>query len=164
MKTAALTVAIALASVVSAEAKVIPTTSQDHTCLAKAIYYEAGSEPIAGLYAVGHVVMNRSRSGLYPKAICDVVYQRSYKNRGCQFGWTCRKHAQPKGPNWARSQQVATTILSGTSADNTSGALRFDSKRKNFASSGYQRTATIGGHSFWKPKQRVVANRQGDRK
>jgi spore germination cell wall hydrolase CwlJ-like protein len=135
----------------STEAKiVVNATTQDHKCLAEAIYYESGSEPIAGKFAVGHVVVNRSQNSQYPNEICKVVYQRGYKNRGCQFGWTCRRHKPPKGIAWQQSQQVATEILTTDTVDLSKGALSFDSKRKTYRE--LNKTVTIGNHSFWKPK------------
>lgn len=157
MRTLACAGAIALASTTFANGAVIKNSSdQAHTCLAKAIYYEAKSEPIAGLHAVGHVVVNRSRSGRYPNSICGVVYQRNYNSRGCQFSWSCRHHAAPKGPLWTRSQQVATEILSGRSEDVSRGATNFHNRRDRvkYSTKHYQRSAVIGGHIFWRPVSR----------
>ncbi|HEV2078500.1 MAG TPA: cell wall hydrolase [Allosphingosinicella sp.] len=44
-------------------------------CLAKAVYFEARSESLEGQLAVANVVLNRSRSGVYPTSICEVVTQ-----------------------------------------------------------------------------------------
>lgn len=44
-------------------------------CLAKAVYFEARSESLEGQLAVADVVLNRSRSGVYPTTICEVVTQ-----------------------------------------------------------------------------------------
>jgi spore germination cell wall hydrolase CwlJ-like protein len=148
----------------STEAKiVVDATTRDHKCLAEAIYYEAGSESMAGKFAVGHVVINRYQNSQYPNEICKVVYQRGYKNRGCQFGWTCRQHKPPKGIAWEQSQQVATKILTTDTEDTSKGALSFDNKRKTY--SKLNKTVTIGNHSFWKPKKELkVANKKGDKK
>lgn len=158
MRTLAFAGALALASIPNANGAVSQSYSvQEHQCLAKAIYYEARSEPIAGLHAVGHVVVNRSVSGRYPKSICGVVYQRGYKNRGCQFAWSCKRVAAPKGPLWTRSQQVATLILSGRSEDVSRGALNFHNRtdRVRYSTKHYRKTAVIGNHTFWAPKTRV---------
>lgn len=58
-------------------------------CLAQAIVYEAGREPIEGRQAVAQVIMNRLRAPAYPKTVCGVVYQGSTRRTGCQFTFTC---------------------------------------------------------------------------
>ena len=49
--------------------------SDEVTCLAQNIYFEARSEPVAGMLAVGHVVLNRVASKRFPNTICKVVRQ-----------------------------------------------------------------------------------------
>ena len=39
------------------------------------IYCEAGNQPYEGQVAVGAVIMNRVRSGVYPNSISEVIYQ-----------------------------------------------------------------------------------------
>ena len=51
--------------------------SEQMRCLAGAVYFEARGEPLYGQLAVAKVVINRSRSGQFPKSYCGVVYQRS---------------------------------------------------------------------------------------
>ena len=83
-------------------------------CLAKNIYYEAGSESFEGKMAVAQVTINRANSGKYPKNICDVVYQKD-KIKGrtvCQFSWTCNKISNPKDSYmWQESQYIARKAL-----------------------------------------------------
>ena len=50
---------------------------QDIQCLARNIYYEAGSEPEEGKVAVGVVTMNRANTPNYPSTICGVVKQKT---------------------------------------------------------------------------------------
>jgi spore germination cell wall hydrolase CwlJ-like protein len=54
-------------------------------CMAKNIYYEAASESFEGKLAVAQVTMNRVNSPLYPKTICEVVYQKTGSTY--QFSW-----------------------------------------------------------------------------
>ena len=63
------------------------------TCLAKNIYFEAGSEPFEGKVAVAQVTMNRVNSGKFPEDICQVVYQKNviYDKVICQFSWFCEQ-------------------------------------------------------------------------
>jgi len=82
------------------EARLTGLTDQS-TCMAEAIYFEAGNQPLVGKMAVGSVIMNRVRSTRYPNTICDVVHQgpvrESWKKDGtfypirhkCQFSYWC---------------------------------------------------------------------------
>jgi spore germination cell wall hydrolase CwlJ-like protein len=79
-------------------------------CLAKNIYFEAGSEPRAGKIAVAEVTMNRVRSKQFPKTVCGVVYQRHGKT--CQFSWVCQgKQNIRSNRTWNESYKIAENIL-----------------------------------------------------
>jgi spore germination cell wall hydrolase CwlJ-like protein len=67
---------IALTVLAPGHAKEVGKQS-DLECLARNIYYEAGSEPEEGKVAVGLVTINRSNSGEFPRTICGVVNQRT---------------------------------------------------------------------------------------
>ena len=56
-------------------------TQRDEECLARNIFYEAGSESEEGKVAVGMVTINRVRSGQFGKTICRVVNQRTLRVR-----------------------------------------------------------------------------------
>lgn len=49
--------------------------SGDIELLASIIFCEAGNQPYEGQVAVGAVIMNRVRSGVYPNSISEVIYQ-----------------------------------------------------------------------------------------
>jgi hypothetical protein len=53
----------------------VETANAEQDCLASAVYFEAQGEPLEGQLAVAEVVLNRTRSGLYPITICNVVTQ-----------------------------------------------------------------------------------------
>lgn len=67
-------------------------------CLAKNIYYEAGTEPFEGKVAVAQVTINRTKSKDFPKDICAVVYERNivYNKVICQFSWFCEAQTKVK--------------------------------------------------------------------
>lgn len=65
-----------LAELVLAHAGV-DTADREQECLAKAVYFEARSEPIEGQLAVAQVVMNRAASGRYPSDLCSVITQKA---------------------------------------------------------------------------------------
>ena len=79
-------------------------------CLAKNIYFEAGSEPRAGKIAVAEVTMNRVNSRSFPRTVCGVVYQRNHKT--CQFSWVCKDGKRIRSNSaWRESLQIAENIL-----------------------------------------------------
>ena len=49
--------------------------SDQHNCLAQAVYFEARGEPLEGQLAVAQVVINRVRDARYPSTVCQVVFQ-----------------------------------------------------------------------------------------
>jgi spore germination cell wall hydrolase CwlJ-like protein len=154
---------LVLAGCVTAEGKiVVNATTQDHKCLAEAIYYESGSEPRAGKIAVGHVIVNRVQSGIYPETICKVIHHVDAKK--CQFGWACRPHKEPTGTRWKNSQEIATLILAGETTDLSRGALSFRHRKyyKQSNKKTVEKTAVIGHHFFWRPKQLKADNRRGE--
>ncbi len=83
-------------------------------CLAAAVLYEAGDDPV-GQRAVAQVVLNRVRHPAYPNTVCGVVFQGSERRTGCQFTFTCDgamlRAVQPAA--WARAQDIARTALNG---------------------------------------------------
>lgn len=84
-------------------------------CLATAVLYEAGDDPI-GQRAVAQVVLNRVRHPAFPKTICGVVFQGSERRTGCQFTFACDgaliRHSWNDAA-WDRARAVAREALSG---------------------------------------------------
>ena len=115
-------------------------------CLARNIYYEARGEGVNGMRAVAHVTMNRMRAGLFRNTVCGVVHQPS------QFSWVRQGYASPRGPLWARSQEIAELVYTGADAsDNTNGATYFHATRVRPSwTNRLRRTVLIGGHAFYR--------------
>lgn len=84
-------------------------------CLAAAILYEAGTEPLAGRKAVAQVVLNRVRHPAFPKSICGVVFQGAARRTGCQFTFTCdgAMARLPSAESWANARGLARIMLTG---------------------------------------------------
>jgi N-acetylmuramoyl-L-alanine amidase len=57
----------------AAEASAMPVAAGE--LLASIIFCEAGNQPYDGQVAVGAVIMNRVRSGVYPNSVAEVIYQ-----------------------------------------------------------------------------------------
>lgn len=124
----------------------------DIECLTQAIYYEARNESADGQAAVAEVVINRSRSGTYPRSICAVVYQRN--RRTCQFTFTC-DGAIGRDPvdmrKWARAEQIARNVYEGRSVallPNTSLNYHASYVRPSW-SARLERVRQIGTHIFY---------------
>ena len=85
-------------------------------CLAEAVYYEAGFEPLPGQQAVAPEVLNRMRDSNFPATVCGVVYQGERRRTGCQFSFACdgsRVRRPPALAQWNEARIVAEQALSG---------------------------------------------------
>lgn len=147
-------------------------TGEDHEiqCLALTIYYEARGEPQIGKLAVGHVVMNRARSGAFPGDVCDVVRDGGQRRNRCQFSWYCDGISdRPRDAAALRnSLQLARAIYDGCTADPSDGALFFHATSVRPAWRKWAgRGVRIGGHMFYRGKSpaqlELVSETRGDR-
>lgn len=78
---------------------------QDIQCLARNIYYEAGSEPEEGKVAVGLVTINRANTPNYPGTICGVVKQKTIVTVPKQVSTT-----KMVKPNWITEPKPVTEV------------------------------------------------------
>lgn len=124
------------------------------TCLARNIYYEAGSEPFEGKVAVAQVTINRTESGLFPKDICNVVMQKNviYEKVICQFSWYCDRTTMLRPVNGAayeESMNVAKKVLlEGFRLPGLHNALYYHA---DYVNPGWrkQKITKIGRHIFY---------------
>ena len=134
----------------------VPTrrvNDKDVQCLAKNIYYEAGSEPRDGKIAVAQVTLNRVRSGKFADTICGVVYQKS------QFSWVreVRRKLNINDSRWAESLEVALSVLNGDEAlASMENALYFHNTSVRPAW-GKPRVGRIGNHIFYRDREPIVS-------
>ncbi len=125
---------------------VAQATDEDIHCLATTVYYEARSESLAGQLAVANVVLERSKSGRFPKDLCGVVKQAG------QFSFV-KGGRLPTAPNnagqWNTAKAIAHIAMEGSWANPVQGALFFHSSR---VSPGWrhERLTRIGGHVFYR--------------
>jgi spore germination cell wall hydrolase CwlJ-like protein len=90
------------------ETKPFKYTVKELDCLARNIFFEAGTEDTMGKYAVAQVTLNRVANGYWGHNICAVVYSPN------QFSWTNdRELAITKldSENWHESRAVAQAVL-----------------------------------------------------
>ncbi len=87
----------------------------EQDCLARAVYFEARSEPEMGQLAVAKVVLNRLKDPNYPKTICGVVYQGAARSNSCQFSFACDGLSdQPTvRSSWKQAKRVAAKAMAG---------------------------------------------------
>jgi len=124
-------------------------------CLAKNIYYEAGSEPFEGKVAIAQVTLNRTASGKFPGDICQTIYQKNifYEKVVCQFSWACDRNTGVRPINSAafnQSMDVAKKVLlEGFRLPGLKDAMYFHADN---VSPGWnrQKIVQIGHHIFYR--------------
>ncbi|WDF72714.1 cell wall hydrolase [Novosphingobium sp. KACC 22771] len=137
-----------LADLVAAEPEAAASeTSQDINCLAGAIYFEAGNEPLDGQLAVGRVIVNRTRSGRFPTSYCGVVYQPS------QFSFIHGHHMpaiKTESRKWQNALAIAHIAHDNRWKSSAEGALFFHAARLGSRWQDKVRVAQIENHIFYR--------------
>ena len=142
---------------VTTQKKISDNMQKQVDCLAKNIYYEAGSEPYEGKLAVAQVTLNRVNSGKFPADICSVVYQKTVDQNlrtVCQFSWTCmvKELVHKNKYVWEESYLIAKRALTEPVLHDTiaeSNALYFHAV---YINPGWNKTKVvkqIGNHIFY---------------
>lgn len=124
----------------------------DRDCLALAMYWEARSEGVPGMEAVGWVVLNRLASGDYPGTACEVVRQGGVQPP-CQFSFWCdgRRDTPDERQSWAVALDTAERLLTDPPADPTGGATLFHRTDVRPAwAQRLERTGRIGRHLYYR--------------
>jgi len=148
-----------------AAARFLPSLSPDEVpaaaaeCLAMAITYEAGLEPVAGQEAVAQVILNRVRSGAYPDTVCGVVWQGAERRTGCQFTFTCdgslRRPRSTAAMSAARA--IAVRVLAGETPDHVRGATHYHASYvAPYWAPSLTRVRQIATHIFYRSPGRVL--------
>jgi N-acetylmuramoyl-L-alanine amidase len=120
--------------------------TQNITCLARNVYFEARGEPLDGQYAVAEVTMNRKALAPAPSTVCSVVYEKS------AFSWTdAASLPVPYGDAWDRAQDVAQDVYYGRHEPTLKGARFYhaDYVTPDWAKEK-RRVARIGSHIFYR--------------
>jgi spore germination cell wall hydrolase CwlJ-like protein len=139
------------------EKQVTENYNRQVECLAKNIYYEAGTEKYEGKLAVAQVTLNRVNSGKFPSDICSVVYQKTVDQNlrtVCQFSWTCmvKELVVRDKYAWEESQMIAKRALTEPYVHDTiaeSNALYFHAV---YIKPNWEKTKVvkqIGNHIFY---------------
>ncbi len=121
------------------------TIADDLQCMAGAIYFESKGEPLSGQLAVAEVILNRTKSGRFPKSVCSVVTQRG------QFSFVRggRVPAIALNKQYRTAIAVARVALADAWDSPAAGAMYFHARR---VSPSWNRTqvAAIGNHVFYR--------------
>lgn len=118
----------------------------DMECLAGAIYFESKGEPLAGQLAVAEVIINRAKSGRYPKTLCGVVKQPS------QFSFVRggRIPAIPRdSAHWRKAVAIAHIAQKDLADSPVPAALSFHATRVS-PRWKMKRIAIVGNHVFYR--------------
>jgi spore germination cell wall hydrolase CwlJ-like protein len=140
-------------------------------CMAKNIFYEAGSESIMGQAAVARVVMNRVAHG-FAHTPCAVIYQthivekvvddETTKVKLCQFSWVCEGKTEPNknSQRYKLAQQVAYDVMANDAYNDVvpKSALFFHNLTVD-PLWPYKQVAKIGNHIFYS-KHKKTTNTQ----
>ena len=152
--------------------------SKQLTCMAKNIFYEAGSESLNGQAAVARVVMNRIAHG-FGKDPCAVIYQASHvdkliddeiqKVKLCQFSWVCEGKAEPNknSTKYKQAEQIAYDVLAYDSyTDVVPKTALFFHNLSVDPLWPYKQVARIGNHIFYskakKSTQKTIATNENN--
>jgi spore germination cell wall hydrolase CwlJ-like protein len=122
-------------------------------CMAKNIFYEAGSESIKGQAAVAVVVLNRVNYG-FAKNPCNVVYQKITVEDKivCQFSWVCEGKGEPNKNSYRYkvAEQVAYEVMYlGMHKEVVPKSTLFFHSIAVDPLWPYKKVATIGSHVFY---------------
>lgn len=114
-------------------------------CMAGAIYFEAKGEPLSGQLAVAEVILNRSKSGRFPKGVCSVVTQPG------QFSFVRGGRVPDIAPNkqYRTAVAVARVALADAWDSPASDAMYFHARRTSPSWHRVQ-VAAIGNHLFYR--------------
>lgn len=114
-------------------------------CMARTIYHEAANQALSGQLAVAQVILNRTRSGAFPRSVCAVVDQPG------QFSQAPVSAAVATAKPWGAAVAIAIIAQERRYPQIAPGALFFHAAWMRPAWSGErERIAQIGDHIFYR--------------
>lgn len=122
-------------------------------CLASAIAYEAGYEPLEGQQAVAEVILNRLHHPAFPKTVCGVVFAGSTRRTGCQFSFTCDGSLnRPMSASVSSNTRlIAAAALDGKTPMRVAGATHYHADYVSpYWAPSLIRITKIGAHIFYR--------------
>ena len=123
-------------------------------CLAQAVYYEAGFQPVEGQRAIAQVILNRVRDRNFPGTVCGVVYEGWRRRTGCQFSFVCDgslSRRPPTADELQSAEKIALDALSGYVVAAVGTATHYHTWRIDpYWNDTLVKTAQIGDHIFYR--------------
>jgi spore germination cell wall hydrolase CwlJ-like protein len=117
----------------------------DVECIARTVFREAANQALPGQLAVAQVVVNRTRSGAFPRGACAVVGQRG------QFSQNPVEPSAGGSTPWDRAVAIATIAEDDRIPQVAPGALFFHAASMRPAwSDERERIVQIGAHIFYR--------------
>jgi spore germination cell wall hydrolase CwlJ-like protein len=120
-----------------------PMADNELDCIARAVYFEAGGEPLAGQIAVAQVIMNRVKDRRFADTPCGVIADGFFFPRDVPITMAAR---------WELAQRIATDVANGRNLDERLlHALYFHGVNEHPSWMRIKhRVATIGHHIFYR--------------
>lgn len=134
-------------NILELDRKPILYNRRDLQCLARNIFFEAGTESMLGKIAVGQVTINRVKIGHWGETVCEVVNAKN------QFSWTNRDDldVDKNSQNYKDSVVAAKRVLAERKRLRILRSALFyhaDYVKPNWADKD-QRVVQIGTHVFY---------------
>ena len=137
--------AVSLQDMVTIRAAHPRPMGSDTNCLARTVLKEASNQTLRGQLAVAQVVLNRTKSAIYPKSACAVVGQPG------QFAYTDADLESRRSKPWDTAVAIATIAQDNRVAQVAPGALFFHATYVTPSwSQTHERIAQIGDHIFYR--------------
>ena len=121
----------------------ISKTSSERECMARAMYFESVRSSDDGMLAVGTVVMNRLKSGKYPKSVCGVVGQKN------QFAPGVLSKPMTEKKSRERAYRIAGQVLAGKRHRGVGNAMFFHTAGRTYRFENMHYVAVEGGNAFY---------------
>ena len=135
-------------------AKDMADAQQATHCLAQAVYYEAGFQPVEGQRAIAQVILNRVRDRNFPGTVCGVVYEGWRRHTGCQFSFVCDgslSRRPPTADELQSAEKIALEALNGYVVAAVGTATHYHTWRIDpYWNDTLVKTAQIGDHIFYR--------------
>jgi spore germination cell wall hydrolase CwlJ-like protein len=114
-------------------------------CMARTVYHEAANQTLSGQLAVAQVILNRARSGAFPRDVCAVVDQPG------QFSQAPVTGAAASAKPWTAAVAIAIIAQERRFPQIAPGAMFFHAASMRPAwSDERERVAQIGDHIFYR--------------
>jgi spore germination cell wall hydrolase CwlJ-like protein len=119
-----------------------PLDDSQLDCMARAIYFEAGGEPLTGQIGVAQVIVNRVKDRRFADTPCGVIADGFYFPRDVPIDNAAR---------WQTAQRIALDVANGRNLQpELARALYFHGLKERPSWARVKRKlTTIGGHVFY---------------